>query len=289
MGLDGGTIPTRGELVQVKKKPEQKDKHSDTHHKWNNCTITQLPLELPVVLCHLGMLFNKSSILEFLLGKLKLEKCLNFQHIESLKDVCELNLTLNRSSSKDSSSSDFVCPVTGLEMNGKHRFVCIWQCGCVVSERALKEVPSTACYKCGKQYITNDLVHINPNDADFEVLRERMAQRKALRKMASSSKCSKSEASEAQKQTDVNSSCAAFNSSHASTSSSVCIVTSKRKEDNSNNNEYLHNIKKSKKLKKSHKKHKKNKMHKHHKRDTDVKPQLHSGWSEILSRRSTHW
>jgi len=126
-------------------------------------------------------------------------------------------------------------------------------------------------------------VHINPNDADFEVLRERMAQRKALRKMASSSKlhtakimshkinslfyqlslagcicykcvsflgkCSKSEASEAQKQTDVNSSCAAFNSSHASTSSSVCIVTSKRKEDNSNNNEYLHNIKKSKKLK----------------------------------------
>jgi len=23
MGLDGGTIPTRGELVQVKKKPEQ--------------------------------------------------------------------------------------------------------------------------------------------------------------------------------------------------------------------------------------------------------------------------
>ena len=29
MGCDGGTIPTRDELVRLKKKPEQKDKNSE--------------------------------------------------------------------------------------------------------------------------------------------------------------------------------------------------------------------------------------------------------------------
>ena len=107
------------------------------------------------------------------------------RHIRSLKDVTLLQLTVNPSykpSSKadaynDTQASQYACPVTGLEMSGRYgyvlerkrecvlcvcmsereRFICVVVfacrfvylkgCGCVISERALKEVPSTTCHK----------------------------------------------------------------------------------------------------------------------------------------------
>lgn len=72
-------------------------------------------------------LYNKESILEFLLDKEKYENCANFAHIRGLKDVKELQLqdnpALQRTDDKmdTSDSADYICPVTGLEMNGKHR------------------------------------------------------------------------------------------------------------------------------------------------------------------------
>ncbi|KAG7226686.1 hypothetical protein INR49_023480 [Caranx melampygus] len=41
----------------------------------------------------------------------------------------------------------FICPVVGLEMNGKHRFCYLHTCGCVFSDRALKEVKTEICHK----------------------------------------------------------------------------------------------------------------------------------------------
>ena len=40
-----------------------------------------------------------------------------------MRDVRELELTSNRTASGASASgaADFICPVTGVEMNGKHR------------------------------------------------------------------------------------------------------------------------------------------------------------------------
>lgn len=49
----------------------------------------------------------------------------------------------------DHQAARYICPVTSLEMNGKYRFAFVWTCGCVVSERALKEVPSPICHKVG--------------------------------------------------------------------------------------------------------------------------------------------
>lgn len=44
-------------------------------------------------------------------------------------------------------TSPFICPVIGLEMTGKFRFVAIWSCGCVFSERALKQIDVKICHK----------------------------------------------------------------------------------------------------------------------------------------------
>ena len=116
-------------------------------------------------------------------------------HIRNLKDVVELKLTVNpgykpndkADGYNDVQAAQYVCPVTGLEMSGRYRLVCIpcdgrfvppphthththtntcthtlicthhshtlvrfaffRGCGCVLSEKALKEVPSETCHK----------------------------------------------------------------------------------------------------------------------------------------------
>ena len=40
----------------------------------------------------------------------------------------------------DLNVSQFICPVSGLEMNGKYRFCILWACGCVLSEKSLREI-----------------------------------------------------------------------------------------------------------------------------------------------------
>lgn len=36
--------------------------------------------------------------------------------------------------------AQWICPITGLEINGMFKFYCIFSCGCVFSERAYKGV-----------------------------------------------------------------------------------------------------------------------------------------------------
>lgn len=101
--------------------------------------------------CSLGRLYSKESVLEGLLDRNTLPE--SAVHIKSLKDVRNLNLTPNpafngyKTEKGDSYSNEdkspYICPVIGLEMNGKHKFCFLWSCGCVMSERALKEVKTT--------------------------------------------------------------------------------------------------------------------------------------------------
>ena len=66
--------------------------------------------------------------MEMLIEKEKYAEMAKVAHITALKDVKELQLTenpaLNREDDKMdvSNASKYVCPVTGLEMNGKHRY-----------------------------------------------------------------------------------------------------------------------------------------------------------------------
>jgi len=129
----------------------QKDKEAELAFKWRHCTIRQLPLQPPIVGCTLGRLYSKESVLEGLLDRNTLPE--SAVHIKSLKDVKTLNLTPNPAFNGDKTEkgdsysngdkSPYICPVIGLEMNGKYKFCFLWSCGCVMSERALKEVKTT--------------------------------------------------------------------------------------------------------------------------------------------------
>ncbi|XP_043215613.1 replication termination factor 2-like [Amphibalanus amphitrite] len=198
MGCDGGTIPRRDELVRTKKQGEQKDKDSVRKFKWQNCSISQSKLEKPIVACELGNLYSKSSVLEVLLDKDS--KPILAEHIKGLKDVKVLNLSENTAASVgpskgdsmvDEEASEYICNVTGLEMNGKYKFVFLWSCGCVFSERAIKMVKSETCHKCNTPFTDHDVIVLNPDDDELTQMRARMEERRAKAKALKKSKRSK--------------------------------------------------------------------------------------------------
>jgi len=182
MGCDGGTIPRRDELVRTKKKPEKVDRDIENAAKWKYCALTQAALREPVVVCYLGRLYNKEAVIEALLDKTIAENE-NAGHIRNMKDMKTLNLTKNPSFDisqvdkgneyKDYNVAQFICPVVGIEMNGKYRFCVIWSCGCVVSEKAFKEVKADVCHKCGKAYVEEDVIILHGTEEEMEQCRTR--------------------------------------------------------------------------------------------------------------------
>src|SRR5690242_966373 len=97
MGGDGGSIPTRADLVKTKEKEKKADPHEQQRIKWLYCTMSNEPLAEPVVADEFGNLYNKEHVLKFLVDKKntpeKRYDLATYAHLRSLKDVLPLNLT----------------------------------------------------------------------------------------------------------------------------------------------------------------------------------------------------
>ncbi|KAM7353586.1 replication termination factor 2 [Cochliomyia hominivorax] len=193
MGCDGGTIPRRDELVRLKKKPEQKDKDAEREFRWLHCTLTQQRLQEPIVMCGLGRLYSKQNVIEQLLEKDKMPEAA--KHIKSMKDIKQLNLTPNPAFTEedktegllDTRHAPYICKLIGLEMSGKFRFIALWSCGCVMSERALKEIKGSSagtCPLCQQPFAVEDVIVLNASDEDLELMQVKIEMR-ATKKKAS--------------------------------------------------------------------------------------------------------
>ncbi|KAM8758059.1 replication termination factor 2 isoform 2-T2 [Acanthopagrus schlegelii] len=206
MGCDGGTIPKRHELVKGPKKVEKVDKNAELAAKWKYCALSQEKLKRPIVSCELGRLYNKDAVIEYLLDKSAEQPNVDaVVHIRGIRDIKELNLTDNpewegeRRNAKGDRYEDincgmFICPVVGLEMNGKHRFCYLQTCGCVFSDRAMKEVKTEICHKCGDPFKIEDVVVLNGTKEEVEKLREKMEERRTKAKIKKSKKSKAAEA-----------------------------------------------------------------------------------------------
>ncbi|XP_072370621.1 replication termination factor 2 isoform X4 [Scyliorhinus torazame] len=203
MGCDGGTIPKRHELVKGPKKVEQVDKNAALAARWNYCAISQRPLRKPIVACELGRLYNKDAVIEYLLDTSP-EKCIivTATHIKNLKDVKQLNLTDNptwkgdKANTKGDKYEDlqraaFICPVVGLEMNGRQKFCYLHACGCVFSERAMKEIKTEVCHKCGESFNEDDVIVLNGSKEEMADLQRKMEERKLKAKLLKKARKSK--------------------------------------------------------------------------------------------------
>eukprot|EP01097_Dermamoeba_algensis_P008087 TRINITY_DN5255_c0_g1_i1.p1 TRINITY_DN5255_c0_g1~~TRINITY_DN5255_c0_g1_i1.p1 ORF type:complete len:302 (-),score=42.78 TRINITY_DN5255_c0_g1_i1:147-1052(-) len=188
MGCDGGSIPTRIELVKTKEPPKKADPNEVGRVKWTSCPISNEPLGDKVVSDELGNIFNKESIVQTLLQKKKIK---GFKHIKHLKDVFELKLTPNPAYGKTEEFFKWLCPITLMAASPKHKFTALRSCGCVLSDRALKECPSSECLVCGKAFTKEDLIPLNRSEEEIEVLKQRMEEKKSKQKKSSSSNSTK--------------------------------------------------------------------------------------------------
>jgi len=190
MGCDGGSIPKRDELVKQKQRTAKVDQNILNRVHWFSCALSKKALSSPVVSCGLGKLYNRDAILEFLLDRTAYgDGDVICKHIKSLKDVVTLQLELNPSFSETQSVSltnhdqepvsRYICPITMKEMNGKHRFVYLDTCGCVMSEQAMKEVPSKTCIKCTKPYEPVNVIVLNPKAEELEAMELALAEKQA--------------------------------------------------------------------------------------------------------------
>lgn len=115
-------------------------------------------------------------------------------HIKSMKDIKNLNLTPNPAFASDDieeKGAPYVCSLIGLEMSGKFRFVALWTCGCVFSERAVNELKTSVCSMCLKPYTESDIVILNGSEEDIPAMQVKMDARVARLKADKKDKKSK--------------------------------------------------------------------------------------------------
>lgn len=141
-------------------------------------------------MCGLGRLYSKLNVIEQLLEKDGMPS--SCDHIKTLKDIKNLKLAANPAySEEDDKNAPFVCALIGLEMSGQFRFTALWTCGCVFSERALKQLKSNVCSICQTPYTEQDVVILNGNEEDVSAMRTKMESRVARLKAEKKDKKSK--------------------------------------------------------------------------------------------------
>ena len=155
MGNDGGSIPDRTSQIRVKKRKRRINKVEIQKTKSNLCSMTKEQLRKPIVGDRLGQLYNKTSIIEYLLNK---NKPKGFEHIKSLKNVKELKCTIN-------DNGYIQCQISQEEFSGLNKFFFLWTCGCVFSKTAMDELGiKKTCINCNSEFdINKDLISLNYN------------------------------------------------------------------------------------------------------------------------------
>ena len=208
MGNDGGSIPTRRELVkegakdlsttQVKEiQTEQQE------HYWSTCALSHEPLSEPVVSDALGTLYNKHAVLDYLLAESQKENPTSREELlakkesfkdrlRSLKDVVEIKFHTDLESKK------WTCPVTNKTLGPGTKAIYIVPCGHAFAESLILTVPGETCLQCNEPYERDNLIPILPiSQADKDRLAERLDKLKStgithsLKKASKDSKGSK--------------------------------------------------------------------------------------------------
>ncbi|KAH9806468.1 Replication termination factor 2 [Citrus sinensis] len=178
-GGDGGATGAESRdcylNMYAEKKPDKIDPNEQRLSKWCNCALSNEPLREPCVIDKLGTIFNKEALVHALLSK-NLPK--QYSYIKGLKDLINVKLSRVPGAEENGDGIRFQCPITGLEFNGKYRFVAMRTCGHVLSTKALKEVKSSSCLVCHEEFGEMDKILINGNEEEVSVLRERMEEEK---------------------------------------------------------------------------------------------------------------
>ncbi|KAF3905264.1 hypothetical protein ABW21_db0205178 [Orbilia brochopaga] len=200
MGNDGGSIPTRRELVKSptrqKTTSELRSQSSqNASYHWTFCPLSKRPLKSPIVSDVLGRLFNKDGVIEWLIEPEKFgdgEEVMKASGVKSLKDIVDVKFEIAKNS-EGSSAEDipnggimngnggsgrteiWVCPITQKELGPGAHAVYLIPCGHAFAEAAVREIKEDVCLVCSEKFEKGDgIVKINPTEeSDIEKLKQR--------------------------------------------------------------------------------------------------------------------
>ncbi|KAI4249212.1 MAG: hypothetical protein L6R40_000670 [Gallowayella cf. fulva] len=187
MGNDGGSIPTRRELVKEAAKDPNSTQVKETQieklqYYWSHCSLSQKPLTPPIVSDSTGNLYNKDAVLEDLLSADKHGQESNERRagtIRTLRDVVEVRFKIEdgeESGERTSSEVRMMCPVTGKRLGPGVKAVYLVPCGHAFAETAVREMPGEQCLECNEAYSPLNMIPILPiTAADKDRLRDRLS------------------------------------------------------------------------------------------------------------------
>jgi hypothetical protein len=177
-GGDGGSTGAEDRSAYLAMyKGKQHDKVNPEEEriaKWTSCTLSGMPLQPPCAADELGNLFNKEALVQALLAK-TIPRGLG--HISSMKHLIDIKLEESQGTAADAAVR-FACPVNGLPMSGKSKFVIIRKSGSsgregyVVSERAVKELPLVVKEIVGGDWTSEDVLPVYPQGEELEKRQE---------------------------------------------------------------------------------------------------------------------
>lgn len=169
MGNDGGSIPTRRELVKEAAKAltttqVKEVQNEQQEYAWSHDPLTRKPLARPVVSDSAGILYNKDSIIEFLLAdegdaeKVEKDKVMEGR-VKGMKDVVEVQFEVlegERDGVGEGVNGGglgggtgrrevWVCPITGRELGPGSKAVYLVPCGHAFAGSVVKEVSGETC------------------------------------------------------------------------------------------------------------------------------------------------
>eukprot|EP00873_Tetraselmis_striata_P012128 jgi/Tetstr1/432392/TSEL_021789.t1 len=183
-GGDGGSTgaESRSSYLEMyaPKKHEKVDPAEERLALWLNCRLSGAPLSPPCCTDRLGSVYNKDAVLEALISK-SLPKELSHITAKSLIDLKltpnpafeqKSKATANQATFQAQQAAPFVCPVTGVEANGRARFAVLRKCGTVVSEKALKQFGPAVEEHVGYKPAAGDWMPLNPPKEEVEALRD---------------------------------------------------------------------------------------------------------------------
>jgi hypothetical protein len=202
MGNDGGVIAVKRYLI-LTKDVEGGDRAKEFTQEVRAarhaaCALSGEALGAHVVADELGNLFNKDAVITYLLEKRNVPQ---FAHIRSLRrDVVDVRATRVQAGGAEESAVEaasgkltgssitlsvrpaFVCPLSGLEASGRHAFLVLRSCGCLLSERGVKEMSGggagAACPACGASGGAGEgAIKVAPPEEEVAHLRARLEAR----------------------------------------------------------------------------------------------------------------
>ena len=169
MGNDGGSIPTRRELVKnAARNPNSSELKATQHeaqtHAWEQCPLSNRLLVPPIVSDCAGTLYNKDAILEQLLPKdddvpasvIKEKEEVLQGRVKGLRDIVEVKFTIL----KEGREEKRICPVTSKELGPNTKSVYLVPCGHAFSEVAIRELAGDACVECNEPYTPDNIIPI---------------------------------------------------------------------------------------------------------------------------------